>query len=253
MVSGMKKILLFMMVLVLVVFGWWWLRGDAAKEGNPAHNGKTPNQVQAFDKKQHSLDDPASPWVVVNKKRRLAPVDYAPADLAAPRVPLRLSAGAEEMQLRREAATALEEMFAAAKKDGLELMVSSAFRSYNFQKGLYNRYVSQQGQAVADTQSARPGHSEHQTGWAVDVEPASRKCEVEECFADTPEGMWVAQHAHEFGFIVRYGKDQQAVTGYIYEPWHLRYVGKPLAEELFKKGNPTLEEFFSLAAAPDYR
>ncbi len=250
MVSGMKKFLVIVILLLVVLGGWWWLHGESAKDtgGSPAQN-----KVQAFNKKQYSLDDPNSIWVIANKHRQLTPKDYRPSDLVSPNVPLRLSAGTEEMQVRREVATALQTMFATAKNNGLELMVSSAFRSYNFQKGLYNRYVIQQGEAVADTQSARPGHSEHQTGLAIDVEPASRKCEVEECFADTPEGQWIAQHAHEYGFIIRYGKDQEAMTGYIYEPWHLRYVGKPLAEEVQKKGNPPLEGFFDLEPAPNYR
>jgi D-alanyl-D-alanine carboxypeptidase len=113
--------------------------------------------------------------------------------------------------------------------------------------------VNVQGKAVADSQSARPGYSEHQTGLAVDVEPTSRKCEVEACFGDTPEGKWVAANAHKFGFIIRYPKNMQSVTGYIYEPWHIRYVGKELAGEMHKQNIATLEQFFGLEAAPDYQ
>ncbi len=250
MISGMKKFLAIIMLLAILLGGWWWLHRDSTKKTSDATNTQ---QGKVFDKKQHSLDEPGSVWVITNKHRPLTPKDYKPNDLVAPDVPLRLNASAEEMQVRREVGVALQAMFAAAKNEGLKLMVSSAFRSYDFQKGLYNRYVSQQGQAIADTQSARPGYSEHQTGLAVDLEPASRKCEVEACFADTPEGKWIAQHAHEYGFVVRYGKEQQAITGYIYEPWHVRYVGKSLAQEAHKKGNPPLETFFSLAAAPDYQ
>ncbi len=109
-----------------------------------------------------------------------------------------------------------------------------------------------QGKAVADTQSARPGFSEHQTGLAADIEPASRTCEVQECFGDTPEGQWVAANAYKYGFVIRYPKDMQHVTGYIYEPWHVRYVGKKLAEQMHKEGVATLEQFFGLENAPDY-
>lgn len=243
----MKKILLVIVAIVIIaggVFVW--------RKNHTTNTSNTP-AGQTFDTKQHSLDDPASIWVIANKRRPLQPSNYTPNDLTLPLVTLRLSAHDEEMQLRAPAATALEQLFAAAKTDGLYLMLSSAFRSYGYQKGLYNRYVQQQGQAVADTQSARPGYSEHQTGLAADIEPASRECEVEQCFADLPEGQWVAQNAYKYGFVVRYQKDQDQVTGYIYEPWHLRYVGKELAQELHNQSNPTLEVFFDLPAAPNYQ
>lgn len=244
----MKRLMLFFAFVVVAAGGWWLVAGqpDKKPESNPIKTG------QRFDKKQYSLNDPASLWVITNKRRPLQPTDYAPNDLTTPDVPLRLTAKDEEMKLRAEPAAALKTMFEAAKKEGVSLMVSSAYRSFSFQKGLYNRYVGQQGRTVADTQSARPGHSEHQTGLAVDVEPASRECEVETCFADTPEGKWTTEHAHEYGFIIRYGDGRQGITGYIYEPWHLRYVGKKLALEIHKQGNPTLEDFFGLEPAPDY-
>jgi D-alanyl-D-alanine carboxypeptidase len=243
----MRKLLVLLVVVAMVAAGWsvWSKNSEQDKGGN--------KQSAAFDKNAHSLSDPKSTWIIANKQRPLQPTNYQPNDLVAPDVPLRLTAQDEEMLLRREAATALEKLFAAAKKDGHELMLASAFRSYSYQSGLYNTYVQQQGQASADTQSARPGYSEHQTGWAADVEPASRECEVETCFANTPEGKWVAAHAHEFGFVVRYPKDRDETTGYIYEPWHLRYVGKQLAQELHDEGNPTLEDFFGLPPAPNYQ
>ncbi|MCW1908534.1 MAG: M15 family metallopeptidase [Candidatus Saccharibacteria bacterium] len=203
-----------------------------------------------FNTSAYSIDDATSPWVVVNKLRPL-PDGYQPADLRAPNVSLRLGASSSEMRLRDEAATALEAMFAAAKEDGINLMIASAFRSQATQASLYNRYVSEDGQAAADTYSARPGHSEHQTGWALDVEPATRECEVEVCFGDLKEGQWVARRAHEFGFIIRYEQGNDALTGYTYEPWHIRYVGKGLAAEL-KATNQTMEQFFGLPAPVSY-
>jgi D-alanyl-D-alanine carboxypeptidase len=131
-------------------------------------------------------------------------------------------------------------------------MLSSGYRSYDYQVGLYNGYVKSQGQATADTQSARPGYSEHQTGLAVDIEPASKKCELDACFADTPEGKWLVANAYKYGFILRYTQDKTAVTGYAYEPWHFRYVGTPLATEMHNQNVATLEEFFNLPVAPDY-
>ena len=156
------------------------------------------------------------------------------------------------MQLRAETATALEAMAAAAKQDGIHLMLASGYRSYNLQKTVYNRNVAQLGQAKADTESARPGHSEHQTGLVADLEPLDRSCEIQACFADTPEGKWLAAHAHEHGFIIRYPEGKQAETGYIYEPWHVRYVGKSLSAELHKTPQATLEAFFGLEKAGNY-
>ena len=248
-------------ICLLVALGWT----SASHQDPPRVAGKDtgttvqthssagrPTEIATFNKKAHSLSDPASIWVIVNKKRPLNPKDYAPSDLVTPNMPLRLAAGTTEMLLRREAATALENMAAAGKRDGINLMVASAYRPYGFQATLYNRYVNQQGQAMADTQSARPGYSEHQTGLAVDLEPASRTCEVEVCFATTAEGKWLDTHAHLYGFVIRYAKDQDATTGYTYEPWHLRYVGTDLSNQLHKTGTKTLEDFFSLEKAADY-
>lgn len=131
-------------------------------------------------------------------------------------------------------------------------MLSSGYRSYNYQTSLYSNYVKNEGQTAADTQSARPGHSEHQTGLAADIEPASRNCEVDQCFATTPEGKWLAANAYTYGFIIRYPADKVDVTGYEYEPWHIRYIGAPLATELHNQGIETLEEFFGVSGGPSY-
>lgn len=174
-----------------------------------------------------------------------------PADLVVPSTPLRVP-GNESMQLRSEAAKALERMFAAANADGVQLMLSSGYRSYSYQTGLYNGYVKSNGAAAADNFSARPGHSEHQTGLAADIEPTSRHCELQACFAQTPEGQWLAKDAYKYGFILRYSDDQTSVTGYEPEPWHFRYVGVELAGQMHKVGTKTLEEFFGISGGPSY-
>lgn len=207
---------------------------------------------QLFDKKRHSIDDPASPWVVANKKRPLMPVDYAPVALVVPTVPLKYDAGNDESKLSPEAAEMLEAMFTAAGSDGAELIFVSGYRSYSYQEHLFNYFAGLQGEEVALKQSARPGHSEHQTGWAADVGAASRECEIEACFGDIPEGQWVAENAHRFGFIIRYPKGLTSITGFDYEPWHLRYVGKALAAEMKRLNTQTMEEFFGLPAASEY-
>ena len=207
--------------------------------------------VAAFDKKRFSLTDPTSLWVIVNKQHPLNPVTYVPNDLVVPGVPLRVP-GNETMQLRQAAAQSLTQLFASAKASDINLMLSSGYRSYEYQVSLYNGYVQSQGQATADTQSARPGYSEHQTGLAADVEPINRKCELENCFKDTPEGQWVATNAYKFGFIIRYVADKTAVTGYTFEPWHIRYIGAPLAQELHDEHTETLEEFFNVPGGAHY-
>jgi D-alanyl-D-alanine carboxypeptidase len=213
------------------------------------HSASSP--TPSFDKTSYSTTDPASPWVVVNKQHPLQPKTYIPDDLVTPTVPLRVP-GNESMQLRSTTAKALESMFAVAKTDNINLMISSGYRSYTYQVSLYGSYVSSMGQARADTQSARPGFSEHQTGQALDIEPTSRKCEVAQCFADTPEGKWLVANAYRYGFILRYTPADVAVTGYESEPWHYRYVGIPLATEMHKTGVATLEQFFGVSGGQNY-
>jgi D-alanyl-D-alanine carboxypeptidase len=249
----MKKSVIVIIVLAVLVAGGWFFAHKADKNAaTNKSNIQSAAQNAGFNKKQFSLTDPNSLWVIADKHRPLQPKTYAPSDLVVPNIPLRLTAKDDEMKMRKEAADALKNLYDAAQQDGLKLMVSSGYRSYQYQVNLYNYYVKQQGKATADSQSARPGFSEHQTGLAVDVEPSTRKCEVEACFGQTPEGKWVAANAYKYGFVIRYQEGKQNITGYVYEPWHIRYVGTSLATELNKQGNPTLEEYFGLGAAPDY-
>jgi D-alanyl-D-alanine carboxypeptidase len=155
--------------------------------------------------------------------------------------------------MRPEAAAALQQMFAAGAAEGAGAMqIQNAYRSYAVQVNTHNGQVARLGQAKADILSARPGYSEHQTGLAVDVAALPSKCDIEACFGQTPQGVWLAANAYRFGFILRYPADKQAVTGYVFEPWHFRYVGIPLATEMHNTGVTTLEEFFGLPAAPNY-
>lgn len=265
MISMKRRIVtLVILILIAAVSGYFALNQlpDAGSDHNPSVTDTkivTPEPAPAkstvtkFNVSQHSLDDAASPWVVVNKKRPLKPKDYAPSDLTVPVIQLRSNITSEERQVRAVTAEALKKLAEAAQTDGITLTLQSGYRSYDFQANLYARYVGQQGQTVADTQSARAGHSEHQTGLAADVGGVTRPaCNVEACFAGTPEGIWVAANAHKYGFTIRYPEGKMSITGYTYEPWHLRYVGKELADEMHAKGIQTLEEFFRLPAAPDY-
>lgn len=198
----------------------------------------------AFDKQKYSIDDPTSPWVIVNKKR---PIDlnYEPADLVTPNVLRDSRDSVKEQQLRREAALAVEKMFADAEKAGIRLLFASGYRSSTLQATYYNNYVARDGKEAADRYSARPGTSEHQTGLAFDLARPDRKCYLETCFADTAEGKWLAAKAANYGFIMRYPEGKEAETGYQYEPWHFRYVGLELTKELAASGL-TMETFFGL-------
>lgn len=127
----------------------------------------------------------------------------------------------------------------AAAAEGLSIYLSSGFRSYDYQAQIYSNYVEWNGQEQADTFSARPGHSEHQSGLAIDVN------QIDDTFIGTPEAIWLEEHCHEFGFILRYPRGKQDITGYKYESWHIRYVGTDLAYIIHETGL-TLEEYFGI-------
>ena len=138
-----------------------------------------------------------------------------------------------------EAKEAFDRMQADAADEGLNIYISSGFRSYAYQEMLYERYVEKSGKAEADRYSARPGHSEHQTGLAFDLNT------IDISFADTQEYVWVKEHCAEYGFIIRYPENKESITGYMYEPWHLRYLGKETAQKVADSGL-TLEEYLGI-------
>ncbi len=195
----------------------------------------------------HPLDDPTSIWVIVNKIFPLNPASYVPTDLVAmPGIP-----EGSDQKMRAEAAGALTTLYQAANAAGAGFKVSTAYRSYSFQKALYDPRAKSRGVAGADRTTARPGFSEHQSGLAVDIY-TTNACHLDQCFGATAAGQYVAEHAWEYGFILRYPEGKEGVTGYIWEPWHLRYVGMDLSTAMHESGITTLEEFFGLPAAPDY-
>lgn len=211
------------------------LQSYTQKNGSKSSKSSSSPASPSFDKNKYSTGDPKSIWVVANKPRALDPIDYTPLDLTP-------VGGGQFM--RKEAATAFAQLTAAASGQKLKINPLSGYRSYSIQVGVYNNEVKKYGQAVADSESAKPGHSEHQTGFAVDV--GGGGCNIQDCFGNTKEGKWVAAHAYEYGFIVRYTADKQAITGYRAEPWHIRYIGAELSGEMHKTGITTLEEFFGL-------
>ncbi|RNL77326.1 M15 family metallopeptidase [Nocardioides marmorisolisilvae] len=189
-----------------------------------------------LDTHAHSTTDPRSIWVVVNKTHPITPLTFRPQ--------LSIVRG---YQVATPAAGPLTDLLAASDSAGLGFKIASAFRSFDYQERVHRNLVASQGQQAADRVSARPGYSEHQTGLAVDlITPGSPSCDFDQCFAHTPGGRWLTEHAWEYGFLVRYTPRNEAVTGYEPEPWHLRYVGKPLATAMHNAGVTTLEEFLGV-------
>jgi len=179
--------------------------------------------------------------VLVNKNRNL-PSDYVPDDLVVPNVRFTFEGFDEKKQMRKEAAEALEELFKAAEEEGIYLFAVSGYRSYNRQKYLFDTRAARDGFEEANKLTAYPGQSEHQTGLAMDVSCQSVGFDLTQKFGQTVEGIWLKENAHKFGFIIRYQEDKVDITGYSYEPWHIRYVGKEAAKEIYER-NITLEEY----------
>lgn len=171
--------------------------------------------------------------VLIDKKIRL-PADYVPANLVD-------VAGFPGSQLRSEAAGKLLEMFAAAKNEGLNLTIVSAYRSYQTQVNTFNSWVASAGLKSAESFSAHPGFSQHQLGTAVDI-GAVGKTTFSNGFGNTPEGIWLAANAYKFGFCLSYPAGKEAITGYSYEPWHFRYIGVNNAQAMINSGS-ILEEY----------
>lgn len=180
--------------------------------------------------------------VVVNKNRFLSS-DYIPEDLVKVRVPTQLKSK-EVNQMRKPAAEALYELFEGAKEEGFTLVARSGYRSYNTQKILYKNIVTSKGQNYANQYSAKPGTSEHQTGLAMDITCEGVKFQLSEDFGQLAEGIWIRENAHKYGFIIRYPKGKEEITGYAYEPWHIRYLGVELATKIYESAL-TMEEYFN--------
>ena len=190
--------------------------------------------------------DPTDTLILVNKYNRAPSV---PVTLVKPDVPPTREALSENIYMQPEAAKALEALFAGARADGVTLYATSGFRSYSTQKAIFERKLEAMSEKAANASVAKPGYSEHQTGLAMDVEGhSSLGSGLVEDFGETPEGIWLAQHCHEYGFIIRYPKGKTEITGYIYEPWHIRYVGQEAAAEITAL-DVTFEEYILMVRA----
>ncbi len=243
----MKKFLLILLSIMLIGCGTKTESHDESKEDiNKEEESEMSETTQVVDEEKSEeipaeildFEDFNSIHVIINKKHEL-PEDYEPEDLVEPEV----KKIRESCPMREEAAQALKEMFEAAAKDGLDLMLVSGYRSYSYQKGLFDNYVARDGEEAANRYSARPGQSEHQTGLAADLGTSDQACLLMGCFKDTEAGKWLAENSYLFGFVLRYPEEKEEVTGYIYEPWHFRYIGLEQAYLVHESGL-TLEEYY---------
>lgn len=190
------------------------------------------NLDEEFYKTINEIEDPSSILVLVNKSHALKS-DYVPSDLVSiPSFP--------NLLLRQAAIDDFENLLAAAQLDNVYLIPYSTYRSYDYQKGLYEKYLKEDSQEVVDTYSARPGHSEHQTGLAIDIRSSSHWYSLTDNDYD-----WMLNNSYKYGFIVRYPKDNSKITGYKEEPWHIRYLGIDVATKVHEAGI-TYDEYVDL-------
>ncbi|TFD98314.1 D-alanyl-D-alanine carboxypeptidase family protein [Jeotgalibacillus sp. R-1-5s-1] len=201
---------------------------DTPSEGTVTPDTEIPAEPQEPEKTPETVTEPYYvDGVLIANKQHPLPTDFAPGE-------------------DPEARTAFNQMAEAASAEGITLVAFSTFRSYDYQVDLYNRYVDQHGQEEADRFSARPGYSEHQTGLGFDIGEAGQEEHwAEDSFKDTAGAKWLAENAHEYGFILRYPAGKEEITGYQYESWHFRYLGKELATEVYNSGL-TLEEYLGI-------
>ena len=191
-----------------------------------AYIGENPEDASVLNKE----------YILVNKYYYVGE-KYVPENLES----LPLSYSRSGMKLTNVAKSALEELINAAKTDNMTILVTSSYRSYEYQVKLYNQYAEENSKEEADTYSARPGYSEHQTGLAVDIHNGKK---VYTDFENTEEFNWMQENAYKYGFILRFPKDKVNETGYIYESWHYRYVGKDIAKYIHKN-NISFEEYYA--------
>ncbi len=170
--------------------------------------------------------------LIVHVVETAADVDFVPEVNGIPIVnkTYPLPANYNPGDLTEETYNAFMDLVSGAAADNIEITFISGFRSYGYQEQVHNNWIEKYGEETADRLSARAGHSEHQLGLAIDVNSLLTE------FAETPEGVWLAENCWKYGFIIRYSKDAEPVTGYMYEPWHIRYLGKELAEKVTKSG-----------------
>ncbi len=272
----MNRITLTVIILIVLgVLGYYWVTdwsqpkkfedaskplplGMAAASGSAVSGGSVsgsgveeellPKDITTIldPSKNVPLDTiPESITVLVNRAF-LLPETYIPADLKNAKIDFDTTVVSEKNSLRSEACAQIEKMIKDAAKKKIEIVGVSGYRSYARQKAVFEQSAKDHGKEHADKYCAIPGSSEHQTGLAIDVSSPEVFNALEPRFAATKAGKWVDKNCYKYGFVIRYPKGKQKITGYNYEPWHLRYVGLETAKYLYKN-NLTLEEFYNVS------
>lgn len=253
------------LVIVVLTIGFWHRNETQTEADNKKNSQTTTTQTTTTEKDTETVTNPQptvteqptqtetkeeiktptavnttstdSITTLVNKNHSIS-ANYVPGDLVTVDLP-----STRDTQLRSAAAEGLTKLFNAAEAAGHELYCCSGYRSYDTQSELYAWNVDTYGVDGAELVSARPGMSEHQLGLAMDVTSASVGFDLLESFGTTPEGQFIKENAHKYGFIVRYPLGKTDITGYAYEPWHLRYLGVDVATEIYNSGK-TMEEYY---------
>ena len=225
---------------------------DKTGQNNPGGNAEDPPQPKdpewpdtSTTEDMYPLTTPDDDILVLVNKTHPMTKDYVADDLVTVEHCDQDIGNTDTRKMRKVAADAFEELYAGAKDAGYNILMRTGYRSYTYQTSLYNNYVSKHGEKEANTYSAKPGQSEHQTGLCCDV---GRKGKGLTTFDGTEEAKWIAENAWKYGFILRFPEGKSDITGYIYESWHIRYVGKDAAKIIYEH-NWTLEEYLEATAA----
>lgn len=234
----MKKFKL-ILAIIIVIFISVFISKDKflIKDKNPTGTAQFASEEDVESNSQNKNHSNSIANILLVNKTNGISKDYAPENITKVNIPFVEEATEEEKQMAGVPAKAVEDLVKQAKEEGIQFLGSSAYRSYGTQQETYTKRVKSQGQEKADEYVAKPGHSEHQTGLCIDLTNPDRWF-----VGSTKEAIWLAENAHKFGFIIRYPKGKEDITGTAYEPWHIRYVGKDIAEEIYSKGL-TLEEY----------
>jgi D-alanyl-D-alanine carboxypeptidase len=225
--KGLKKILVFS---VIIICGFWYIVGYTTLQLGDKTLYNKDNLIQSPN--VHVKTE----LLLVNSKHGLDK-NYIPEELTIPTIPFSDKSEDEEKHVAGMIVEPLEELINTAKDEGIILFGNSGYRSYKSQENTYNNRVKSQGKELADAYVAKPGFSEHQTGLCIDITNKDRY------FVEgTKEADWLAKNCHRFGFIIRYPKDKKSIKGVEYEPWHIRFVGKDAAKDIYDNGS-TLEEY----------